>query len=262
MPVVFLVILQFSPVPARAGGSGEGEWEASPPAASFQKGTLSFQFLGGALFSPAPLAARTDVFDYGQANLRLGRVFGRFDHCGGSMRGAVEGIAELTVSRIFKGFGNYFAGGTVLVRYNLLRPGSRFVPYAQAGLGAVYSDASKDRSQTAIGQSFEFTPQCAVGLRYFIGRRWTLDGELSFQHISNAQLAERNGGINALGGLVGFTCFFDVPDGGRSGALPAAGFPVSERRQGRRSSTDAFFYRQQSLGDFRKISTCRSAISF
>lgn len=228
IPILLLVLLPFSAFPVWAGGSGDEE--APPAVSSFRKGTLSFQFLGGALFSPAPLVARTDVLDYGQVNLRLGRVFARFDHCGGVLRGAVEGIAELTGSRIFKGFGNYFAGGTLLVRYNLLRPGSRFVPYAQAGVGAVYGDASKDRSQTAIGQSFEFTPQCAVGLRFFIGRRWTLDGELSFQHISNAQLAERNGGINALGGLVGCTCFFDTPGSDGGGALPVAGRREGESR--------------------------------
>jgi opacity protein-like surface antigen len=209
--VFLFVLLLFPAFPAQVQGGGGGEREVSTAAPSFRKGTLSFQCLGGALFSPAPLVARTDVFDYGQVNLRLGRIFAGCDHCGGAVRGFVEGIAELTGSWIFKGFGSYLTGGTLLVRYNLLPAGSNFAPYAQAGLGVVYNDVNKNRSQTAIGQSFEFTPQCAVGVRYFIGSKWSVDGELSFQHISNARLSERNGGINAVGGLIGFTCFFDTP---------------------------------------------------
>jgi hypothetical protein len=64
-------------------------------------------------------------------------------------------------------------------------------------------------SQDQIGQFVEFTPQGSVGLRYFIDRQWTLDVEAMFHHVSNAGLAQRNAGVNAVGGFLGVTFFFD-----------------------------------------------------
>jgi lipid A 3-O-deacylase len=49
----------------------------------------------------------------------------------------------------------------------------------------------------------------SIGLRYFIARHWTIDLEAMFHHMSNAYLAERNNGINAVGGFLGVTYFFD-----------------------------------------------------
>ena len=92
---------------------------------------------------------------------------------------------------------------------NFVQPGWRFIPYVQGGVGIVYTDAYKDETQQAIGQAIELTPQCSLGLRYLINKNWSLDGEAMFHHISNAGLAKRNRSINAVGGFVGVTYFFD-----------------------------------------------------
>jgi hypothetical protein len=101
-------------------------------------------------------------------------------------------------------------GFTLLARYNVLLSNPKWAPYIQIGAGVIVNDAYKDMSQSEIGQSVEFTPQGSIGLRYFIGRQWTLDVKAMFHHVSNAGLSDgRNGGINAVGGFVGVTYFFD-----------------------------------------------------
>ena len=91
----------------------------------------------------------------------------------------------------------------MLLRYNLVQPDSRVVPYIQLGVGAVLTDAYKDQSQSAIGQALEFTPQGSVGFRYHINPTWSFDVEGMYHHISNARLAKRNDGINAWGAFFG-----------------------------------------------------------
>ena len=117
---------------------------------------------------------------------------------------------ELTNSIIFEGSGNYLRGFSLLGRYNLLLSNPKWVPYIQIGAGMILNDAYRDMSQAEIGQSVEFTPKGSIGLRYFISRQWTLDGEAMYHHISNAGLSDgRNGGINAVGGFLGVTYFLD-----------------------------------------------------
>ncbi len=124
-------------------------------------------------------------------------------------RGNYEAIFEFTNSWIYKGFGSYMAGITALIRYNFLQHGWKVIPYFQAGAGVVYNTAYKDRSQNTIGQAIEFTPQGSAGIRYLMEKNWSFDAEIIFHHLSNAGMDERNRGINALGGFIGFTHFFD-----------------------------------------------------
>ena len=77
------------------------------------------------------------------------------------------------------------------------------------GAGIVYNDIYKDRSQSIIGQSIEFTPQASLGLHYLINHNWSVELEAMYHHISNAGLENgRNVGVNALGGLLGVTYRF------------------------------------------------------
>ena len=55
---------------------------------------------------------------------------------------------------------------------------------------------------------FLFLLQVAVGVRFQVTEQWSLDVEAGLQHISNAGLARRNGGINNAGVTVGFTYTF------------------------------------------------------
>jgi len=112
---------------------------------------------------------------------------------------------------VFDGAGSYLLGPSIHVRYNFTQPEWKFVPYIQLGGGLTFTDAHEDQSQRAIGQELEFTPQAAIGFRYLIDSQGSLDAEFIYHHISNAGLADRNLGINALGGMIGFSYFFDNP---------------------------------------------------
>ena len=75
--------------------------------------------------------------------------------------------------------------------------------------GIVHTNAYKDNSQDAIGQAIEFTPQASLGFRYFLKEKWSVDFEGIFHHISNANLADRNAGLNSFGGFIGVSYLFD-----------------------------------------------------
>jgi hypothetical protein len=95
------------------------------------------------------------------------------------------------------------AGGIAsMVRYNFLT-GSRFIPFLQAGAGVIALDA--DLRQQADGVNFIL--QSGVGLHYFISERTALTGEWRFHHISNANIHDRNPGINSSLVMFGFTFF-------------------------------------------------------
>jgi lipid A 3-O-deacylase len=182
---------------------------AQSGAGLYTQGRLSIQLVSGALFSLTGLPEDSPVFNYAQTNLRLGWMFYTPGPQESFLRGNWEGLIEISNSIIFKGFGNYIGGITGLLRYNFVQPDWDVIPYIQGGVGVVYNDAYKDETQQAIGQAIEFTPQFSLGFHYLITRKWALDGEGMFHHISNANMAKRNRSINAVGGFLGITYFFD-----------------------------------------------------
>jgi len=175
----------------------------------FTEDRISLQFSLGALFSPVGFASRTDVFNYAQFNVRLGWMFSSPSDSQSIFRGNHQAIFEVSNSYIWKGFGNYIGGITLLYRYNFVQPDTSFIPFFQAGAGVVYTNGYKEYPQTAIGQAIEFTPQSSLGLSYLINKNWSAEIEFMFHHISNAGLDERNHGINAGGGFLSITYYFD-----------------------------------------------------
>jgi hypothetical protein len=174
----------------------------------FYKEQRTFQLVSGAIFSPVAIASRSPVMDYAQTNLRFGRIITGIHHDGTIFRGNWEFIFEITNSVIYKGFGHYMGGLTAIFRYNFIQLDSKLYPYLQVGLGFVYNDAYKERTQNTIGQAIEFTPQASLGIHYLINPRWTFDMEAIFHHISNAGMSDRNRGLNAMGGFIGLTYLF------------------------------------------------------
>jgi hypothetical protein len=128
-------------------------------------------------------------------------------------RGNWEFLADVTVSAITSDYGHWFAGPSLYLRYNYVQGESPIVPYSQVGAGFVLNDAYRDRSQKAVGAFFEFYLHAEVGVKYFVSKNWSLDLEGGLHHISNANTAGRNYGVNALGAQIGFTYYF--PSGGR-----------------------------------------------
>jgi opacity protein-like surface antigen len=121
---------------------------------------------------------------------------------------AVSLQLDYTAAAITSNFGHFWTGPSLLLRGEW-RPDRALVPYIQAGAGIVFNDAYRDQAQRAIGSVREFNLEADGGLRYRFGPNWSLDAEVTFQHISNADSARRNGGINDVGFRVGFTYTFD-----------------------------------------------------
>jgi lipid A 3-O-deacylase len=173
----------------------------------FPKDGYELQVLAGAYFAPCGLGPETPVYDFAPMTIRLGRI----TECGlrnGLLRGNLEPMLEFSGAPVFNGFGNFYIGASGLLRYNFVQPESRLVPYLQVGAGATYNDGFQTANQQALGQGLEFLLQAEIGMRYFMSDRWSLDIEGGLVHISNANLANRNAGINALGGSIGISYYF------------------------------------------------------
>jgi hypothetical protein len=205
----FLLAFAFAaPLPAGVEMSAPAALRPALEDECYIEDRITFQVVSGALFSPIGVGPDHPTFNYAQTNLRLGWMLNSpgQDH---PLRGNFEAIIELSVSGIFNGFGDVIIGPSALVRYNFVQPGWKVVPYIQGGAGIVYTDAYQDGTQDAIGQAIEFTPQASVGAKILVAEDWSVDVEGMFHHISNASIADRNKGINALGGFVGATYYFD-----------------------------------------------------
>jgi lipid A 3-O-deacylase len=182
--------------------------EEEPPL-RFVEDRISVQLVSGVLFSPVGIGPDAETLNTSQTNLRLGWMLNSPSEDAHPLRGNFEALIELSTSGIFEGAGSLMIGPTALVRYNFVQPDWKVVPYVQAGVGMVYTDAYKDRNQDEIGQALEFTPQASVGLKILLSRDWSIDVEGMYHHVSNASIASRNDGVNALGGLIGATYYID-----------------------------------------------------
>ncbi len=200
-------------VPAEADTMPQREtpelFRVSMPAALYVEDRISLQLVTGAVFSPIGIGPETPTYNYQMTNARLGWMLNTPHSDVGPLTGNVEAILELSASGVFSGFGNYMVGPTALVRYNFVQPGWRVVPYIQGGAGIVLNDAYEDKTQGAIGQFVQFTPQASIGTRILVTDNWSVDLEAIFHHVSNARMANRNLGTNGLGGMIGFTYFFN-----------------------------------------------------
>ncbi len=174
----------------------------------FLKGNKEIQSITGAYFFFSPGSnPRHPAIDYSRSSYRFGLML--YDVCGGGfLRGNAELLVEASGGSVFQGPGNYLFGGALLLRYNFVQPESKWVPYIQIGGGGVYNDVYKEQSQRLIGRNWEFDLQASLGLRYFLSEKWAVTVEGSYRHISNADTADRNLGLNSLGGGIGLNYFF------------------------------------------------------
>lgn len=173
------------------------------------KGKVEIQWVSGPLFSSAIFGSGTPTTNAWQNGIRLGWILNNPRQEVSLLRGSFEALIQVSQASIYQGPGSYWAGLAALIRYNFAAPGSKWIPYIQAGAGLVLNDAYKDHSQDAIGQAIEFTPQASLGIRYFFKEKWSVDLEGIFHHISNAGLADRNVGLNSFGGFIGISYLFD-----------------------------------------------------
>ena len=193
------------PAPLR-GGTYESSCTFGCPDPVFHPGATTTQVLVGAYFSSG-LGPSIPKFNYVPVTFRMGWILngpGDFRVGGGSW----EALADVTAASIATRYGTYLAGSSVYLRYNFAELGTALVPYQQVGAGFLFNDAYHDLTQRAIGQDFEFHLHYEIGLRYFVTPNLSLDLEGGIQHISNANMADRNYGVNSFGAQVGFTYYF------------------------------------------------------
>ncbi|MGD8389800.1 MAG: acyloxyacyl hydrolase [Desulfobacteraceae bacterium] len=184
--------------------------DTAPDASSlYTRDRISLQVVTGPISSTSLIGPDIPDFNYWHTGLRLGWMFTSPKGDGRGLDGNFEALLEFSNAFVYEGFGDYIGGLSGIIRYNFTSAGSRFIPYVQAGLGFVYTDAYQDETQDAIGQAFNFFPQAGAGFRYLLTPNWSLDAEMAFQHISNGGMDERNDGVNALGMFVGVTYFWD-----------------------------------------------------
>src|SRR2546425_15233 len=109
---------------------GESASENSSSAPLFESGRYEGSLNSGVLFSPFIAARGRPTINYTITELQLGYMLTEVEETGW-LRGNLELAGEAFGSGIFEGPGGYVAGATFWVRYNLLRPSSHLIPYAQ-----------------------------------------------------------------------------------------------------------------------------------
>jgi lipid A 3-O-deacylase len=175
----------------------------------YTKGTVEVEINGGAFGSIGThgTAKRPDT-GYAIAELRVGCMLTTASG-DGFFRGNLELIGEVFGGPIFHGPGDGLVGVDIFLRYNFVQPDSRIVPFIQIGGGGVYSDAADDDLiQRNIGSDFSFNLVAEIGVRYHLSRNLAITTGVEYRHISNASLADRNQGLNSLGGVIGVSMFF------------------------------------------------------
>ena len=164
----------------------------------FTKGNWEGMAGGAVMFSPVGAVGGRPAVNYvvavGQAGYMLTGVRGS-----GLWRGNFEAVGEVFGGSVYQGRGSYVTGLTLWGRYNFVPQDWRVTPYGQLGLGIGMADKDKN----VFGPLFGFNIDAAVGARYLLRPRLALHAEYRFQHISNANTAPRNLGINAHGPMAG-----------------------------------------------------------
>ena len=123
------------------------------------------------------------------------------------LRGYNQFYVSAMAEPIFRGIENHYFGLNFGMRYNFVRPGSRFVPYFSGGLGLGWID-SRPEIQGAQGQDFTFNILTAAGISYKMTEHWKLNAGILYQHLSNGEQTDPNPSLNLLGPQVGLSCSF------------------------------------------------------
>jgi hypothetical protein len=184
-----------------------GAASAQPPFEArdvLRKGTVE---LGGTVgyaqgttaIGNGPSANRSAVFVLPRAGMVLTDPLGT-----GWWQGNVEVLVQPLFARIVKPFAAEAAGGTVVVKYNFLSFG-RWVPFWDASAGMVWTNLAPRIPEQST--QFEFVLQTGPGVHYFVTDRFTWTIGVRLHHVSNANLGDRNTGINAVLPYVGLSFF-------------------------------------------------------
>jgi opacity protein-like surface antigen len=123
------------------------------------------------------------------------------------LRGYNQFCVSAMAEPIFRGIENHYFGFNLGMRYNFVRPGSRFVPYFSGGVGAGWIDSHAD-IPGGQGQDFTFNILSAAGISYSINDHWKINAGALYEHLSNGGQTDPNPSLNLFGPQVGVTCSF------------------------------------------------------
>jgi hypothetical protein len=201
-------------------------WDEGPAAGHegsssdvFHAGRQELQATVGPYFSTPLMGAKrpylhgytpNPTLDFLPINLRLGTMLNTPDPDRRFLRGNFEIIGELWTAPALNGYAHIAVGPDIMLRYNFVSGDCRLVPYIQGAAGIVYNDGYRDKLQDTIGAAVEFSLQTQAGCRYLLSDNWSMEVEGGFLHISNGDLARRNGGYNSFGGSIGISYHFPV----------------------------------------------------
>jgi|HubBroStandDraft_6_1064221.scaffolds.fasta_scaffold787817_1 hypothetical protein len=159
------------------------------------------EWLASYFTSPLWDAGRHQTFNFAGVTARAVWPL-EFDSFGGQQWSLV---GDLLCARVVNGFdpNAVVVGPSVGLMYRLLPHAATFSPYLLGSVGALYTDAYRDRSQDQLGEALEFKSTLAVGSRLRLSSDWSGVAEVSLNHISDGGLSKRNCGVNALGFSLG-----------------------------------------------------------
>lgn len=122
----------------------------------------------------------------------------------GFFAGNLELLFEPLYAHYFKPFGASAAGGSLVLKYNFLSFG-RWMPYWDVGLGILWTNLAPRIPEQST--QFNFVSESGPGLHYFATERVALTIGVRFHHISNADIGDRNLGLNATLAYAGISVF-------------------------------------------------------
>ncbi|WP_029629955.1 acyloxyacyl hydrolase [Zavarzinella formosa] len=199
-------------------------WHPEPPPATYSTSGCNFNvWCGNELFSPdfstvqilagdyttrSGFGPKVPRFEYQAITYRAGFMLNAPQDTDAFWRGNMEVLGDITAGRISSGYGNYLVSPALIGRYNFVQPNASLIPYLQIGGGFAVTDASKDKSQNAIGQQFNARLFAGAGVHCLVHENLFLDIEGGYSSISNLGLADRGAGVHTLGIQVGLTYFF------------------------------------------------------
>jgi len=169
----------------------------------FRNGNYELSVGAGVLFSPFIATENRPTLDYELTEIQLGYMLSDV-HGSYFWRGNLELAGSVFGGGIFEGRGNYVAGATAWLRYNIVPRTGRLVPFLQVGAGL--TDTDLDRR--IEGEDFNFNLNLGAGVRYFISCNCSVNLEYRYQHISNAGMSRPNLGVNADRPMLSLSYFF------------------------------------------------------
>jgi len=195
------------PAQHACAGSATKETTEAVVATPFDKGKFELQLGTGAFTSfQSVKSSRPKITDV-DGVIRLGAMLYTPD-AGGVLRGNCELMVDLYGAALVEGPRTGYGGASLLLRYNFVPPLARCLPYFQIQAGGAYNDIYRDKVQRIFGRDIEFNLGGGLGLRWLCSDRCAFFLEGDYRHISNCNTADRNTGLNSLGGFLGFSYFF------------------------------------------------------